>query len=152
MKIYLTLIVLLSQITFAQENEALLESAISKLIDENQIMRTQIKENKRVILHLQEEVNSLKLISKPVVSEKLINEVQKEEVQKEEVQKELHATVSANVLNVRNQASLKSNIIFTLAKGEKVVIGEHNDIWAHIYGHDWDGWVGSQWLTIEEKK
>jgi N-acetylmuramoyl-L-alanine amidase len=62
------------------------------------------------------------------------------------------ATITAAVLNVRNEGSLNGTIIGKITKGQQVTILEESNQWCKIQrGNKETGWVACWYLNVEEK-
>jgi N-acetylmuramoyl-L-alanine amidase len=68
-------------------------------------------------------------------------------------QRPITATVTAAVLNVRNEASLNGKIIGKLTKGQRVTILEKSNEWCKIQMVNKEtGWVAGWYLEVEDKE
>ena len=62
--------------------------------------------------------------------------------------KDLYGVVTATALNVRDGASVNSQILGLKYKGDKVHIGFEQDGWYNIYFGDHGGWVHSKYIRL----
>lgn len=62
--------------------------------------------------------------------------------------KDLYGVVTATALNVRDGASVNSQILGLKCKGDKVHIGFEQDGWYNIYFGDHGGWVHSKYIRL----
>lgn len=62
--------------------------------------------------------------------------------------KDLYGVVTATALNVRDSASVNSQILGLKCKGDKVHIGFEQDGWYNIYFGDHGGWVHSKYIKL----
>lgn len=61
---------------------------------------------------------------------------------------DLHGTITASVLNVRDACNTSSSIIGTLPKGTQVHIGGQTSGWYSIYFGDHGGWISSDFVSL----
>ncbi|WP_321778164.1 SH3 domain-containing protein [Sulfurimonas sp.] len=112
------------------EESSLVTRAVTKLIDENKKIQSQLHSQKKQIEALQQQID--KLISSKNLSFKSYK-----------------AHIGAKVLNIRSGPGFNYRIITSLKKGEKVlVVDSTHRTWYKIYKNNQEGWAYAKWIII----